>query len=637
MKRGLLLAVAVVAIAGGSAAGRGASPPRIVFSADRAPSLTGEIYRLDPNGHRVDLSKSPYQDTNPAVSPDGKHVAFISDRGGRTSLYEVGIDGRGLVRLGLSLPPLSGDGCVPDLAWQPHGHTLSVAACGSAKGWLWIVRPGRKPLAVLTGKNGVQGPYWSPDGRVLVAWNGAGVIRAFSSAGQTLWTRRGGSAWGAWSSRGLLAMAADHGATVYDEAGHPRFHVGLPTGNGARFAWSPDGRELAVQWFGKRNRLEVRSAAGKLVLRRRVPVGDMAWAGNSKVVFGTPDCPTCPTAGVDIHTGKVASASQRWLDPLSPDRGLAIVIAPAAEGAPFTLGAAPPGGGAAAQYTRIGGCFSDQEWSPAASSLQFVGRTRSLVYESWNEYNCDPPFANLYSITSGGGSATRLTNVRAQESQPALSPDGSEIAYVWARANGMSCAGCSDGIRLASADGTAIRTLTDPPDCTFDDSPAWSPDGSTILYSETGCDNNGELYTIPAAGGTPHDLGIVGQSPAWGPSRIAYDGGNQSDTGLWTAKPDGSDRVLVDKQGGIPAWSPEGRLAYLEGTYNRYVVVGSKRVRLPFSQVTSLAWSPDGTRFVVTALAPNTASFDVYTVKTDGTDPVRLTRNYDALGAHWGS
>lgn len=634
MKRGLLLAAAAVAIAVGTASGQAASRSGIVFAADRAPSLTGEIYRLDPNGHRVDLSRSPYQDTNPAVSFDGRKVAFLSDRSGRTSLYEVGIDGRGLVRLGLSLPPPSQDDCVPDPAWQPHGTTLAVAACGSSKGWLWIVRPGHKPLEVLSGKSSVQGPYWSPDGHMLVAWNSLGTLHAISPDGHTLWTGRASGFSAAWSRGGLLAVPARHGAAVYDESGQLRFHFELPSQYGGRFAWSPDGRDLAVSWLGSSYKLEVRTADGKLVLARRVPGGDMAWAGNSKVVFGTPDCPTCSTTEIDVRTGKLSPASQRWLDPLSADRRLAIVIPPAKDGAPFALGAALTAGGAVKQYARIDGCFSDQEWSPAASSLQFVGRTRSLVYESWSD--CDPPFANLYSISSGGGRVTRLTNVQAQETQPALSPDGSEIAYVWAQANGMSCSGCSDGIRLASADGTAIRTLTDPPDCTFDDSPAWSPDGSTILYSQTSCDNNGELYTIPAAGGTPHDLGIVGQSPAWGPSRIAYDGANQSDPGLWTANPDGSDRMLVDRHGGIPAWSPDGRLAYLEGTFNRYVVVGSKRVRLPFSEATSLAWSADGSRLVVTARAPNTATFDVYTVKADGTDPVRLTRNYDALGAHWG-
>jgi Tol biopolymer transport system component len=51
--------------------------------------------------------------------------------------------------------------------------------------------------------------------------------------------------------------------------------------------------------------------------------------------------------------------------------------------------------------------------------------------------------------------------------------------------------------------------------------------------------------------------------------------------------------------------------------------------------VTSLAWSPDGSRFVVTGRTTQTGPYDLYTVNTDGNDPVQLTRNYDALAAGW--
>jgi Tol biopolymer transport system component len=66
------------------------------------------------------------------------------------------------------------------------------------------------------------------------------------------------------------------------------------------------------------------------------------------------------------------------------------------------------------------------------------------------------------------------------------------------------------------------------------------------------------------------------------------------------------------------------------------VKVGSNSVHLPFASVSSLAWSPDGTHFVVVAQKTKTAFPDVYTVKIDGTNPVRLTKNYDASSAWWG-
>jgi hypothetical protein len=80
-----IVAVAVMAAAGVVGVGRASAPSRIVFIADRAPSLSGEIYRLDPDGTLVDLSSSPFQDSGPLVSPDGQRVAFFSDRSGAIS------------------------------------------------------------------------------------------------------------------------------------------------------------------------------------------------------------------------------------------------------------------------------------------------------------------------------------------------------------------------------------------------------------------------------------------------------------------------------------------------------------------------------------------------------------------------
>ena len=65
------------------------------------------------------------------------------------------------------------------------------------------------------------------------------------------------------------------------------------------------------------------------------------------------------------------------------------------------------------------------------------------------------------------------------------------------------------------------------------------------------------------------------------------------------------------------------------------MVVGATRIHLPFAEVDSLAWSPDGSRFVVVASKENGLP-DVYTVKTDGTNPLRLTKYFGASSAAWG-
>jgi Tol biopolymer transport system component len=623
MKTGVAVGAAALAVVLGGTSSRAATPSRIVFAADRAPAVTGEIYRLDANGHRVDLSKSPYQDIAPSVSPDGKHVAFFSDRGGKGHAYEVGIDGRGLRTIGPSLSALVGE-CDPRAAWQPHGARLVLNACSSRSASLWIAGAHGKTVAVRGGGVLTLQP-WSPDGRVFLAFldhGSTGITRALSSTGRKLFdvpdTTYPGSAW---SANGLLAVKTRGGGAVYDESGRLRFTY---RGAGqAVSAWSPDGSKLAVD-TGKA--LLVLTSSGQTVLHESLAAYGAVWSGNRKVVVGGFGRCGCNSKSVDVFTGRLSPASDRWFDTLSSDGKLAVVTSPRSHGVTFTIGAGPPSGGRARTYGAVLGCRQYGAREPAIGWQQFAGR--SIVYESWGY--CDPPYANLYSVEPNGQNAVSVTDVQAQETQPAVSPDGAEIAFVWAKLTGISCAGCSDGIRVVTQNGDPLGTLTNPPSCTFDDSPSWSPDGTTILYSEETCSDAGKLFTIPAGGGTPRDLGILGNEPAWGPARIAYVGSDPSDRGLWTANPDGSDRVQVAAHGSNPAWSATGELAYLVG---RTLVVGSSSSTLPFARVASLAWTPDGTRLVVAAAKKNAPSLDVYTVNPDGTSPVRLTTSYGVIDA----
>jgi Tol biopolymer transport system component len=613
--------LALLAIPFGAASSRASTPSTIVFAADRAPSLSGEIYRLDPNGRRVDLSRSAYNDTNPVVSSDGKRVAFISNRASRAGIYEVGIDGRGLVALARKVPGLEPH--TPVLAWQPHGNRLAVAFPGTHR--VAILRRGRKPVYVRGAWGYGSWQPWSPDGRILLVWTGHG-LRGVTPQGRALWSVRAARPSGGWSSQGLLAVTVSHGAAVYDERGvlrsTIRFGPDLPNSGPI---WSPDGGKLVLPAASGFD-FQVDTSGGQLLLRKHMRFGELGWADSNRLVLAYIGHCGCHARYVDVRTGRLSPGSLRWFEPLSADRKLAILTPRA--GSSFSLGAASPRGGATKRYAAVPGCWDDGSWEAALDSAQFAGRSRSVVYASL----CYEPFSNLYSIAPDGTQLRKLA-VKPYATEPVLSPDGSKIAYSWAKFTGFSCKGCASEIRVANSDGTGTRVLTNPgTDCAFDLTPTWSSDGQTILFSRGTCDTPGELFTVPAAGGTPHDLGVVGSSPAWGPSRIAYQGAS----GLSTANPDGSDPVEVAAKGNQPAWSADGRLAYLLGhNGTTVVVVGSSSVKLPFASVTSLAWSPDGSRFVVTARKAKTAVPDVYTVATDGTDPIRLTTNYDAWGASW--
>jgi hypothetical protein len=129
----------------------------------RLPSVSGEIYVVHPNGRRADLSRSPAQDVAPTVSWDGKKVAFVSDRTPKGAVYEVGIDGRGLVRV--SPRTRLGWDSSTTLAWQPHGERLALDATDG----LWIVDHGRKPVKVSGRGDEFAAKPWSPDGHVFLA------------------------------------------------------------------------------------------------------------------------------------------------------------------------------------------------------------------------------------------------------------------------------------------------------------------------------------------------------------------------------------------------------------------------------------------------------------------------------------
>ena len=78
------------------------------------------------------------------------------------------------------------------------------------------------------------------------------------------------------------------------------------------------------------------------------------------------------------------------------------------------------------------------------------------------------------------------------------------------------------------------------------------------------------LANVSAAGGPPVNLHIDGGDASWGPTRIAWIDSFHSPATVWTANPDGSGQQQVATGTGTeellgPAWSSDGRLAFVEG------------------------------------------------------------------------
>ena len=95
-------------------------PCTIVFQSDRDGNW--EIYSMDSDGNNlVNLSNDPGEDFEPAFSPDGSRIAFVSNRetdeGGGQYIYVMNADGSDIRRL----PTVDGS---RHPAWAPTGEAI---------------------------------------------------------------------------------------------------------------------------------------------------------------------------------------------------------------------------------------------------------------------------------------------------------------------------------------------------------------------------------------------------------------------------------------------------------------------------------------------------------------------------------
>jgi Tol biopolymer transport system component len=144
-------------------------------------------------------------------------------------------------------------------------------------------------------------------------------------------------------------------------------------------------------------------------------------------------------------------------------------------------------------------------WSPGGSQIAFSS-TRSSG-GSWHIWVMNADGTNLHELPS------------SFSQHPAWSPDGLRIAGD----NG-------DGpLFVIDADGTNEHRLTTPPAFRYDESPDWSPEGSSLVFSERSFDGTtSALYAIGADGSGLRQLTsgtYADYRPSWSPdgTTIVFD------------------------------------------------------------------------------------------------------------------
>ena len=203
-------------------------------------------------------------------------------------------------------------------------------------------------------------------------------------------------------------------------------------------------------------------------------------------------------------------------------------------------------------------------------------------------------------------------------------------------------------IYIMNADGSGQSRLTNDPD--FDDSPAISPDGSRIAFLTARHDPNPqfpnlkyEIYVMDVDGSDPVHLTnteAAENHPAWSPdgSRILFDADYDADgyAEIYRMNADGTDVThltfnLANDQ--FADWSPDGsRIAFSSdrnGNWDIYVMDADGGNQRPLTSGPDWelfpAWSPDGTQIAYNNLKPNSRNTDVYVMNSDGSDIRQLT------------
>ncbi|MFN2482794.1 MAG: S41 family peptidase [Pyrinomonadaceae bacterium] len=125
-------------------------------------SVHGEIFTAPVDeGDLRQITDSPFRDRNVEYSPDGKWIAFVSDRSGREEIYIVAVDGAGEPQKLTDLDALKFG-----YSWSPDSTQIAYT---SSDDRLRVVTVASKQAKEITSSRygNIGTPQWSPDGKWL--------------------------------------------------------------------------------------------------------------------------------------------------------------------------------------------------------------------------------------------------------------------------------------------------------------------------------------------------------------------------------------------------------------------------------------------------------------------------------------
>ncbi len=428
--------------------------------------LLGDIYTMPiAGGTPTRIAEGLAYEHQPRFSPDGKRIAFTSDRGGGDNIWVMNVDGsdkRQLTNEDFRL--------LNQPSWSPDSrfiiakkHFTTGRSLGTGEVWLYHVSGGGGVPLVKKASEQLQKelgePIYSPDGKSLYYTRNVtpGPIFEYAQDSNTelfdierydldtgdvtkVVSGVGGSVRPTPSPDGKsiafvrrerarsklyvkdLVSGAEH--KIYDALDQDVQETWAVTGVYPNMAWTPDNKSV-VFWAGGKIRRVGSDGGGAAEIPFRI--------NDSRTVIDA----THPQ--IDVAPDHFATKMPRWAT-VSPD-GSRIVFE--------TLGklwVKPASGGTATRL--VGGDEAEFElfpaWSRDGKTIAFVGWT-------------DAGLGHLRTVSASGGAARNVIANPGHYARPAFSPDGKTIVFErseggyltsarWSEAPGVYRVAASGGI-----------------------------------------------------------------------------------------------------------------------------------------------------------------------------------------------